>query len=98
MNKEKCTRFAQRNMPALQNKTNTPGTLPFHKRNKRKKKKKHAGNTRCKMEHPLSQKLVRAKSKKQKEAKKKKATDEHGYQTNAACCTTLADTFIKLMR
>lgn len=69
---------------------------PRGKEKKKEKKKKHAGNPRCKMEHPLSQKLVRAKRKEQ--WKSQRNTDEQGYLMNAACRSTPADIFIKLTR
>jgi hypothetical protein len=61
-------------MPALQNKTNTPGILPLQEKKKEKENKKHASNPRCKMEHPLSQTLVKVK---RKWKSRGKATETH---------------------
>jgi hypothetical protein len=36
--RKKYTRFAQKKMPALQNKTNTPDSLPLQKKRKKKKR------------------------------------------------------------
>lgn len=59
-------------MPALQKQDKYPRQFAL----KGKEEEKHAGNPRCKMEHPLSQKLVRAKRK--EESKSQRNTDEQG--------------------
>lgn len=63
-------------MPALQKQDKYPRQFAPSKVGEEKEKEKHAGNPRCKMEHPLSQKLVRAKRKEQK--KSQTNTDEPG--------------------